>query len=459
MQIGIDVEHLRHGQAGISSHIRHLLTGLRQLSCAHRFQPFLYGYPGMPEPESVRLLGKSSRAALRYFWDGPSPWLLSNYINGQDSRTARLAGEIDRRLLFPWWRRLSEAHFTWHQRWPPLGRLCRHHPPVTVDLYHHMGLIILPPHHFRMNVMTVFDLTPLLTPEYHVEGAEHLDWFNEAFAMASQMDALIASSQSTKRDIINTLGIPEEKVAVTPLAAHAQYQPLEDPEEVRRLLAKYHLAGQPYLLHVGTLEPRKNVCRLIEAFHSLLLGGSAADHQLVLVGEKGWHWEAIFDTIQSLGLDAKVRWLNYVPFEDLPALYRGADVFVYPSLFEGFGLPPLEAMSCGTPVITSAVTSMPEVVGDAGVLVDPTRVEELAAAMHHLLSDRELRAAYREKSLARARQFSWERTARLTLEVYEQVRRQSQGKNPRRNQRPSSVSKCQAVLRRWVIDQLPGGVG
>jgi glycosyltransferase involved in cell wall biosynthesis len=455
MDIGIDVHHLRYGQAGISNYIRHLLDELFQFHGPHKLRPFLYGYPGIQEPDTVRLLTQGPRAALQYCWDGPVPWLISHYLNGQDSRLAQLAGGIDDRVLWPLWRAMSTLHSAAHQGCPAMNRLCRHALPVTVDLYHHMGLLILPMHHFRMNVMTIFDLATVLTPEHHVTGGQHLDWFNEAFAMASKMEALIAISECTKRDIVNTLGIPPHNIFVTPLAAHAQFRPAEDPEELERVLAKYDLIGQPYVVHVGTLEPRKNVTRLIEAFHRFLQQQAANKYHLILVGKKGWMWEGIFETIHDLGLGAKVRWLGCVPFEDLPALYQGADLCLYPSLYEGFGLPPLEAMSCGTPVISSNVSSIPEVVGDAGVLVDPTQVEEIASAMRWLLSNHEQCAAYRARGLARSQQFTWERTARLTLEVYDHVRAQAQRQWPRKNQPPGPVSKCQRAMRAWVISQLP----
>src|SRR5262249_49559878 len=179
--------------------------------------------------------------------------------------------------------------------------------------------------------------------------------------------------------------------------------------------------GRPYVLTVGTVEPRKNHARLIEAFHRLKQGGELPQHLLVMVGGKGWIYDAVFATVRRLGLEAEVRWLGYVPFEDLPVLMSGAELFVYPSLYEGFGLPPLEAMACGAAVVASNTTSLPEVVGDTGLLIDPTSVDDLAAAMRCVLMDPELRRRLRHKALERAQTFTWERTARLTRAAYEEA--------------------------------------
>ena len=183
---------------------------------------------------------------------------------------------------------------------------------------------------------------------------------------------------------------------------------------------------QPYLLFVGTIEPRKNIVGLLHAFHHLRTRYGAADSrvaetQLVVAGGTGWLYEEVQATVQELDLGGSVRFMGRVSDELLHVLYAGARANVHPAYYEGFGLPPLEAMACGTPTIVSNVSSLPEVVGDAALLVDPTSAEEIAVAMHRLIADDALHAELREKGLPRARCFSWQKAARSTLDVYRKV--------------------------------------
>jgi glycosyltransferase involved in cell wall biosynthesis len=175
-----------------------------------------------------------------------------------------------------------------------------------------------------------------------------------------------------------------------------------------------------YILFVGTLEPRKNVPGLLQAYRQLV-DAKATDALLVLVGGKGWLYEEIFERVETLRLAGRVRFLQGVANNDLPALYNAAGVLVAPSFYEGFGLPPLEAMACGTPAVVANRASLPEVVGDAGLLIDPDNVEDIAQAITRVLADERLRARMREDGLAQAACFSWERTARETLNVYRQM--------------------------------------
>ena len=228
---------------------------------------------------------------------------------------------------------------------------------------------------------------------------------------------IITISESTRRDIIRFYRVPPEQVAVTLLAAAPLYRP-QTAEQIRRVRQAYALPEQ-YVLAVGNVQPRKNLPRLIEAFGDVLPGSPGT--QLVIAGRSTWRGSEVEATVKRLGLAEPVRFIGYVPDSDLPALYAGAAAFCYPSLYEGFGLPPLEAMACGTPTITSNVSSLPEVVGDAALTVDPLSVRDIAAAMRRLLHEESARQEYRARGLARAAQFSWERTARLTREVYDGV--------------------------------------
>jgi glycosyltransferase involved in cell wall biosynthesis len=228
---------------------------------------------------------------------------------------------------------------------------------------------------------------------------------------------VITVSESAKQDIVRFYRVSPKRVAVTPEAAGPQYGP-QAREEIERVHHQYRL-GERYVLAVGNVQPRKNLPRLVEAFGTM--AEEVPDVELVIAGRSAWRGSEVEAAVERAGLAGKVRFVGYVPDRDLPALYAGAAVFCYPSLYEGFGLPPLEAMQCGTPTVTSNVASLPEVVGDAALTVDPESVQEMAAALRRLLTDEGARQEYREKGLARAKRFSWERTARLTRDVYDEV--------------------------------------
>ena len=230
-------------------------------------------------------------------------------------------------------------------------------------------------------------------------------------------DKIITISNSTKKDLISYFNVPEEKIKVILLAADEKFKILNN-EKINEVKQKYNL-NFPFILYVGNLAKHKNIPMLIEAFYKIKKKG--IQNKLVIAGEKGWKYKEIFETIDKLNLQNDVIFTGYVLDEDLPALYNAADLFVYPSLYEGFGLPPLESMACGTPVITSNTSSLPEVVGDAGIMVDPYDVDRLADAMHKVLSNDGLREDKIKKGLERAKMFSWDKTARETLEVYEEV--------------------------------------
>jgi glycosyltransferase involved in cell wall biosynthesis len=214
------------------------------------------------------------------------------------------------------------------------------------------------------------------------------------------------------------LDVRPEKVTTVQLAADPAFCPLPVPE-VEGVLAHYKLESG-YLLFVGTLEPRKNLVGLLSAYR-LLVDRGETEVPLVVVGGRGWLYEDIFAQVQELELSDRVRFLHNVPDADLPALYNGAVLLAAPSFYEGFGLPSLEAMACGTPVVVSDRGSLPEVVGEAGVQVNPDDPEAIAAGLSKVLSDPDRRRRLAEAGLARAARFSWERAARETLEVYRRV--------------------------------------
>jgi glycosyltransferase involved in cell wall biosynthesis len=217
--------------------------------------------------------------------------------------------------------------------------------------------------------------------------------------------------------VIRILRLPPERLFVIPEAAGPAFHP-QDAVAIEVVRRRYGLEG-PFLLSVGSLEPGKNRERLLQAFARLQARG--LKHALVVAGQRAWRYEGEAPLARRLGLADSVRFLGHVPQADLPALYSAADLFVFPSLYEGFGLPALEALACGTPVVASNVSALPEVVGDAALQVSPLDVEALADAMERLLRDDRLRSDLRERGLERAAQFSWEKAARQTAEVYHRV--------------------------------------
>ena len=233
---------------------------------------------------------------------------------------------------------------------------------------------------------------------------------------------LMADSEQTKRDIVEMYGVDPGRIRVVPLAADPGLAPVEDPAELARVRAAYGLgAGEPYFLYVGGIDQRKDLPTLLKSLAALKQRGLA--HTLALAGriEGDEQFPLLMARAEELGLGPAVRLLGYVPDSDLPALFAGAAAFVFPSLYEGFGLPPLEAMACGAPVVAVDASSVPEVVGSAGLLVAPGDAAGLAQAMEAVLTLPELAAKLRADGLERAAGFNWRRTAEMTLEVYREA--------------------------------------
>ncbi len=231
-----------------------------------------------------------------------------------------------------------------------------------------------------------------------------------------QSAAVLTLSEFSRRDIVRRYGVSEDKVVVAPCAADPSFQPIHDRERLAMVRARYR-TGEAYILCVGNLQPRKNLKTLIDAYVRLRRG-DVTRHRLVLVGRQTWLHDDIFAAARASGCADDLVFTGYVPQHDLVALYNAADLFVYPSIFEGFGLPPLEAMACGTPVVTSNTSALPETVGDAALTVDPLDADALARAMATVLSDDAVRARFAALGLRRARAFSWDTTARIVLGVY-----------------------------------------
>jgi len=238
---------------------------------------------------------------------------------------------------------------------------------------------------------------------------------------ARQASQVIALSEYARNDIVRTYEVRPDKISVIPLAAADRFRPIRDEGELQRVRQTYGIEGE-YMLSVGAIQPRKNLGRLVAAYSHLRRAKPEGKlPKLVLAGKCAWLYDETLRAIKELELSDSIILTGYVPEIDLPALYSGALCFIYPSYFEGFGLPPLEAMQCGVPVIVGDRTSLPEVVGDAGVLVDPFDVNALAAAIEKVISDSNLRAKLSIQGLARAKLFEWRETARQTLAVYQKA--------------------------------------
>ncbi len=287
---------------------------------------------------------------------------------------------------------------------------------LNLELLHSPDFIP-PAFGYARSVITVHDLSFLYYPRFL--NAESRRYYNEQIEWAVQRtDHILADSHATRTDLISVLEVPEEKITVVHLAADPSFSPVPDGE-ARQAAHQYGL--QPgFLLFVGTLEPRKNIPGLLHAYR-ILLDSSVTAEPLVLVGGKGWLYEEIFAAVDTLGLSDQVLFLDGVPNAHLPALYSAAGVLAMPSFYEGFGLPALEAMACGTPVVVADRASLPEVVGEAGALVDPDDPDAIAGALKRVLMEEPLRVRMRQLGLERAASFSWHRVAQETVKVYHQV--------------------------------------
>ncbi|HXH21902.1 MAG TPA: glycosyltransferase family 1 protein [Dehalococcoidia bacterium] len=289
--------------------------------------------------------------------------------------------------------------------------------PLSLDIVHdtyHFPPFLAPASYGR--IMTVADTTAITMRTHRLKNRlAHKLLFP---VLVRRADHILTISQHTRHDLIELLRLPEGKVTATPLAADDHLQRVSDPARLADVRYRLKLPAR-YFLYVGTIEPRKNLERTVKAFARA--AAAHPDAELLLAGPRGWGDADLEAVAAAEGVGARVRLLGRVEEQDLAALYTMATALVYPSLYEGFGLPPLEAMQCGCPVITSNVSSLPEVVGDAALLVDPRSIDGIAEAMRAVLASESERGAMIERGLKRARLFSWRRCAERTMEVYEHV--------------------------------------
>jgi glycosyltransferase involved in cell wall biosynthesis len=373
MRVGIDFTAGIHQRGGIGRYTRELFRALISLDQQDDFVVY-YSHPRGQRPE--RVFPKTKNVAERPF------------------------GISDRWLSVLWFRL---------------------HMPVPIDMVtgpvdlFHFPNFMLPPVRRARTVVTVHDLSFLLHPECAEEG-------NRAYLERTvpdsvrRADFVVVDSANTQNDLIVLLDADPARIEVIYPAVDSHFRPIDDEEALSAVRDKYNLHF-PFILNQNVIEPRKNIPRLIEAF-SRLKRDLGISHRLVIGGGLGWMYESVFQAVEEFNVADSVVFLGYVPDEDLPALYNLADLFVYPSIYEGFGIPCVEAMACGTPVVASNTSSLPEAIGDAGLMVRPTDVDGIAEAIAQVLTNPTLRHDLRRRGLERAQLFTWQASAEKVLGIY-----------------------------------------
>lgn len=398
MRIAIDYTTGIYPGAGVARYTRHLVSALADIDSRNDYRLF-YAAIGLPRATPERAQADVLFRERPNFRPVPVP----------------MSVRVMSRLWQRWQAPLPLELFT--------GRCDVVHSPDFVS----------PPHRSGADVITVHDLSFLTVPE-------RADPANAAFlgkavpAAARHADHIIAVSEQTKRDLTQLLSVPGDRVTVAYNGVDARFRPMVGDPSVDSLRRKLGLPER-FILHVGTLEPRKNLVRLIEAYGMLVGAGPGSgaasgsrnaplrDVVLVLAGRKGWLYESIYEAAERINSQGgKVVFLDFVYDNHLPLLYNMAEVFAYPSLYEGFGMPAAEALACGVPTLVSTDGALKEVTGDAALAADPTSVEEIATSLQRLLTDEALRQKLTQAGPIQAARFTWEAAARTVLGVYEGVR-------------------------------------
>lgn len=378
MRIAVDYTAALHQGAGIGRYVRELVRALARLDGENEYVICWARDAGDPPPvEDVPLRSRLVRFPL----------------------TERMLIWLWHRLQIPLWAELFTG---------------------PLDLFHSPDFT-LPPLRGANGVLTVHDLSFLRVPEC-ADPAQRRYLTAVVPRSARRADAVLADSQNTRHDLVDLFGLPESKVTVVYPGVDSRFRQVKDGEMRRRVRDRYSLTG-PFILALGTLEPRKNLDRLLRAYARLPreAPGGATVPPLAFSGDVGWLVDSAFRLVDELELSQQIRFLGYVPDEDLPTLLSMATCLVYPSLYEGFGLPVLEALACGTPVVTSNVSSLPEVASDAAVYCDPRDVADIARAIHRVLADKTLRRSLSGRGTEQARKFSWDEAARRVLDVYRET--------------------------------------
>lgn len=382
MHVVLDARYLSQHQSGVGYYTQRLVSGLAAIDRMNRYTCLV-----------IR--------------DGPGLPVAHPNVEGWPTRVSfenHLTGDLWLLAYLPW----------------QLARL-------GTDVYHGPAVFLPLVKLGYRSVVTIHDLVSFLFPAT-VPRKYALYMRLMTRLSVRSADRIIAVSGATKQDLVRVLGVADGKVVVIHEAVGPEFAVASAPDAVERTVRRYGIRP-PYCLFVGNLEPRKNLARLIEAFALLRARGPFAGRapQLVLAGTRGWLYSGIFRAVEAHGLADEIVFTGYVPPADLPHLYAGAACFIFPSLYEGFGLPVLEAMAAGTPVVAARVGAIPEVVGDAALLVDASRPAEIAEAVAAVLADGALRDRLVARGRARACAFTWEAVARQTLAVYEAVHAAGRG--------------------------------
>lgn len=372
MRVAIDVSPAVHHRAGLGRYAQELTAALLDAPSEHEYVAFYHQRAGAQvDPPLDRLPHLTTSLSVK-------PWRMRALLG-------HLTGLAEDRLL------------------------------PGIDLFHATDHL-LPRLNRVKTVFTLHDLIFRLYPETHKPLNR---WFltRAMPQFLRSANAVIAVSKNTKRDAVRFYDLDEAKIHVIYEGVNPRFcpAPAEDVARVRRT----HGLPERFILSLGTFEPRKNLTVLLEAYQHLLDQGS--ELRLVIAGKKGWLYRGFFERLHDLGLEDQLVFPGFVPEADLPALYSAAEMFVFPSLYEGFGLPVLEAMACGTAVVSSNAASLPEVAGDAALMVDPHSVGDLVQAISTLSENENLRQELEAKGQRQAKKFSWEKTARETLDVYQSV--------------------------------------
>ena len=325
-----------------------------------------------------------------------------------DMAVARSLGDNFRAVLEP-----AANYSVFEQIHVPLV-LMREKPDVF-----HAPHYVLPVAVRTRSVVTIHDCIHLMFPQYLPTRAAYAYARGAMWSAAKRSDRILTVSEASKRDILHFFNVPPEKIAVVYNGIDERFWIQPPPDEIARVRERFQL-DHGFVLYAGTIKPHKNLVRLIEAF-AALRKGEFEELKLLIIGDEISKLPALRRAVHSHKLHKHVRFLGFLPDETLAALYRLAAVFVFPSLYEGFGLPPLEAMASGTPVVTSNVSSLPEVAGDAAILVDPYDVGSIVDGVRRVLTDPALADELRRKGLNRARDFSWERSVARTHDIYRLV--------------------------------------
>ncbi len=387
-RIGIDYTAAARQRAGIGRYTRELITALLRLESPHQYLFFAAtgGLEAERWEQEVRNLQASS---IRH----PAPSIHFHHLPLSDDWLARL----------------------WHRLRLPIPVEAITGP---LDIFYSPDFVLPPTRRGTHTLLTVHDLSFLHYPEHFVPKL--VSYLSQVVPRSvARAGLVLADSEATRADLIAHLGTPPGKVEVLYSGVAPRFRPEAEPGERERLQARYGIGDRPYILSVGTLQPRKNYTRLIRAFANLKPEILEADIRLVIAGGRGWLYQDILAEAERHA--DRVRILGFVDDTDLPALYRNAALFAFPSLYEGFGLPVLEAMACGVPVVCSDTSSLPEVAGGAALLVDPLDTDGLAQAMVRALRDTDLRRDMVIRGLDQAARFTWEQAARQLLAAFDAV--------------------------------------